>query len=221
LKQTSDDHNWIVARTREEAEKLAKERFPSEKFVLEQDEDVLDTWFSSGLWPFSIMGWPDNVGWPFRSNVNVIANIQLTQTPDFQHFYPSSLLETGGDILFFWVARMVMLGVHLTGRVPFGEVYCHAMVRDAHGRKMSKSLGNVINPIDVIEGISLEDLHKKLEDGNLDKKEIEKAKQGQKIDFPNGIPQCGTDALRFALCAYTSGGKRASCCSALWLADAS
>ena len=100
-----------------------------------------------------------------------------------------------------------MMGVHLTGKVPFPEVYCHAMIRDAHGRKMSKSLGNVIDPVDVIQGLALEDLHLKLLEGNLDEREITKAKQGQKKDFPKGIPQCGTDALRFALCAYTSGGR--------------
>ena len=101
---------------------------------------------------------------------------------------------------------MVMLGVHHTGEVPFKEVYCHAMIRDAHGRKMSKSLGNVIDPIDVIQGLPLEDLHQKLYEGNLDEKEIAKAKAGQKKDYPKGIPQCGTDALRFALCAYSGGG---------------
>ena len=116
-------------------------------------------------------------------------------------------METGWDILFFWVARMVMLGIKLTGRVPFSEVFCHAMIRDAHGRKMSKSLGNVIDPVDVIEGITLEGLHAKLLEGNLDPREVEKAKQGQKADYPKGIPSCGTDALRFALCAYTTGGR--------------
>lgn len=129
------------------------------------------------------------------------------QTEDFENFYPNSILETGWDILFFWVARMVMLGLRLTDKMPFPEVYCHAMIRDAHGRKMSKSLGNVIDPIDVIEGAQLEALHAKLLGGNLDEKEVQKAKQGQKKDFPKGIPQCGTDALRFALCAYTSGGE--------------
>ena len=131
----------------------------------------------------------------------------IIQTQDFTNFYPASLLETGWDILFFWVARMVLLGVYLTDKVPFNEVFCHAMIRDAHGRKMSKTLGNVIDPIDVIEGISLEALHDKLSNGNLDDNEIAKAKQGQKKDFPKGIPQCGTDALRFALCAYSGGGK--------------
>jgi valyl-tRNA synthetase len=117
------------------------------------------------------------------------------------------MLETGWDILFFWVARMVMLGLRLTGKMPFNEVLCHAMIRDAHGRKMSKSLGNVIDPLDVIQGLALEKLHGKLHEGNLDAQEIEKAKLGQKKDFPKGIPQCGTDALRFALCAYSGGGK--------------
>ena len=101
---------------------------------------------------------------------------------------------------------MVFFGIKLTGRMPFKEVFCHAMIRDAHGRKMSKSLGNVIDPIDVIEGIPLEALHKQLYQGNMDEKEIEKAISGQKKDFPKGIPQCGTDALRFALCAHSGGG---------------
>lgn len=184
----NDGQWWVVGRTeaqaRERAEKVANGR----PFTLEQDEDVLDTWFSSGLWPFSIMGWPK-------------------ETADLKHYYPSSLLETGWDILFFWVARMVMLGVRLTGQIPFREVFCHAMVRDAHGRKMSKSLGNVVDPIDVIEGISLDALHAKLLEGNLDEREITKAAAGQKKDFPKGLPQCGTDALRFALCAYTSAGR--------------
>ncbi|KAJ8659411.1 hypothetical protein O0I10_004773 [Lichtheimia ornata] len=184
---TSNDH-WVSGRDEADARAQAEIKFPGKTFTLEQDPDVLDTWFSSGLWPFSIMGWPD-------------------KTADFEKFYPASLLETGWDILFFWVARMVMLGIKLTGKVPFSEVFCHAMIRDAHGRKMSKSLGNVIDPVDVIEGINLEGLHAKLYEGNLDPREIEKAKAGQKADFPKGIPQCGTDALRFALCAYTTGGR--------------
>ncbi|KAI8811075.1 tRNA synthetases class I-domain-containing protein [Cladochytrium replicatum] len=191
----SDNSNWVCGRTEEEARaRAAKKLGISEKdVVLEQvtqfeDPDVLDTWFSSGLWPFSIMGWPE-------------------KTNDMKLFYPNSMLETGWDILFFWVARMVMLGITLTGEVPFKTVFCHAMVRDAHGRKMSKSLGNVIDPLDVIEGIKLEFLQKRLEEGNLDPKEVQKAQDGQKKDFPNGIPQCGTDAMRFALLAYTSAGR--------------
>lgn len=183
----ADSTNWVAGRTREEAEQKAAAKFTG-KFELEQDEDVLDTWFSSGLWPFSTLGWPE-------------------KTPDMAKFYPMSLLETGWDILFFWVARMVMLGLKLTGEVPFTEVFCHSLVRDAQGRKMSKSLGNVIDPLDVIAGISLQGLHDKLRVGNLDSREIKKAEDGQKISFPNGIPECGTDALRFALCAYTTGGR--------------
>ncbi|GAA5850278.1 hypothetical protein JCM8547_001076 [Rhodosporidiobolus lusitaniae] len=179
---------WVTGRNEAEALERAKAKFPGKQFVLEQDEDVLDTWFSSGLWPFSIQGWPD-------------------KTKDLDHFYPSSLLETGWDILFFWVARMVLLGVYLTGQMPFSEVFCHAMIRDAHGRKMSKSLGNVIDPIDVIEGATLEALHAQLRTGNLAAKEVELAEKGQKKDFPNGIPQCGTDALRFALANYSSTGR--------------
>ncbi|KIM79390.1 hypothetical protein PILCRDRAFT_792056 [Piloderma croceum F 1598] len=184
----NDGKHWVVGRTLKEVTERAKALAQGAKFTLEQDEDVLDTWFSSGLWPFSLMGWPE-------------------QTPDFHNFYPGSVLETGWDILFFWVARMVMLGIKLTGKVPFKEVYCHAMVRDAHGRKMSKSLGNVVDPIDVIQGLPLETLHEKLNEGNLDEKEIAKAKAGQKKDYPKGIPQCGTDALRFAFCAYSGGGR--------------
>ncbi|OAD79556.1 hypothetical protein PHYBLDRAFT_105744 [Phycomyces blakesleeanus NRRL 1555(-)] len=184
----SDNHFWVSGQDEAAAKVEAEKRFPGKKFSLEQDPDVLDTWFSSGLWPFSIMGWPEN-------------------TDDMQKYYPSSLLETGWDILFFWVARMVMLGIKLTGKVPFKEVFCHAMIRDAHGRKMSKTLGNVIDPVDVIEGISLDGLYQKLLDGNLDPKEVATAKAGQKADFPKGIPECGTDALRFALCAYTTGGR--------------
>ncbi|KAF9476104.1 hypothetical protein BDN70DRAFT_995902 [Pholiota conissans] len=184
----NDGAHWVVGRTIEEARSRAEKLAAGRPFELVQDEDVLDTWFSSGLWPFSIMGWPD-------------------KTADLAKYYPSSILETGWDILFFWVARMVLLGLHLTGEMPFKEVYCHAMIRDAHGRKMSKSLGNVIDPLDVIQGLALEDLHKKLYEGNLDEKEIVKATVGQKKDFPKGIPQCGTDALRFALCAYSGGGR--------------
>eukprot|EP01119_Soliformovum_irregulare_P003020 TRINITY_DN1329_c0_g1_i1.p1 TRINITY_DN1329_c0_g1~~TRINITY_DN1329_c0_g1_i1.p1 ORF type:complete len:1040 (-),score=311.70 TRINITY_DN1329_c0_g1_i1:558-3677(-) len=184
----ADNNSWVVGRNTEEAMKEARAKYPKvdpSKITLQQDPDVLDTWFSSGLFPFSVFGWPE-------------------QTPDMAAFYPTSLLETGSDILFFWVARMVMMGQYLTGQLPFKQVFLHAMVRDAHGRKMSKSLGNVIDPLDMITGIQLQALHEKLKEGNLDPKEIEKATQGQKEDFPSGIPECGTDAMRFALCAYTS-----------------
>ncbi|KAL3358396.1 hypothetical protein AABB24_015494 [Solanum stoloniferum] len=181
----SDDH-WIVARNEEEARDLASRKFLGKKIVeISQDPDVLDTWFSSGLFPLSVLGWPDN-------------------TADFKTFYPTSVLETGHDILFFWVARMVMLGIKLGGDLPFSKVYLHPMIRDAHGRKMSKSLGNVVDPLEVINGITLDGLHKRLKEGNLDAKEFERAKEGQAKDFPDGIPECGADALRFALVSYTA-----------------
>ncbi|CAK1580629.1 unnamed protein product [Parnassius mnemosyne] len=183
-----EEELWVAAHSEEEALAKASAKFgvSSEQITLKRDEDVLDTWFSSGLFPFSIFGWPD-------------------QTDDLKAFYPGSLLETGHDILFFWVARMVFFGQRLLGKLPFKEVYLHPMVRDAHGRKMSKSLGNVIDPVDVVRGVTLEQLHAQLLESNLDPKEVEKAKQGQKQDYPNGIPECGTDALRFALCAMTQG----------------
>lgn len=129
------------------------------------------------------------------------------QTNDLDNFYPNSILETGWDILFFWVARMVFFGNTLTGKMPFKEVYCHPMVRDAQGRKMSKSLGNVIDPIDIITGQTLQKLHNDLRMGNLPDGEIRKAEDGQKKMYPKGIPQCGTDALRFALANYTSSSE--------------
>ena len=190
---THDDgaNVWVSGRSEEEArEKAAALLGISIKDVeLEQDPDVLDTWFSSGLWPFSTLGWPN------------------TDAKDFTDFYPTTMLETGWDILFFWVARMVMMGIELTGRTPFRQVFCHAMVRDAHGEKMSKSKGNVIDPLDAITGVTLQQLHDTLSKGNLSASEIKKARDGQKRDYPKGIPECGTDALRFALCAYTHQGR--------------
>ncbi|KAK0180207.1 hypothetical protein PV327_005873 [Microctonus hyperodae] len=186
----SDDELWVSGRTESEAKEKASRKFnvSIDKIILQQDPDVLDTWFSSALFPFSIFGWPDS-------------------TPELEAFYPGTLLETGHDILFFWVARMVFFGQKLMGKLPFNEVYLHAMVRDAHGRKMSKSLGNVIDPMDVIRGVTLDALHQQLYNSNLDEKELKNAIEGQKRDYPQGIPECGTDALRFALCAYTSQGR--------------
>lgn len=179
----SDMNYWSVARTEEIALRNALERFPGENVTLEQDEDVLDTWFSSGLFPFSTLKWPQN-------------------SKDYDAFYPNTILETGQDILFFWVARMVMMGLELTDKLPFKQVFLHPMVRDRYGRKLSKMLGNVVDPIAVIEGITLEELHETLMVGNLPDSEIEKAKKGQKKDYPSGIPECGADALRFALLDY-------------------
>lgn len=175
---------WHVGRSREEAAVQSGHRAED----LEQDEDVLDTWFSSGLWPFAILGWPE-------------------KTADFERYYPTTMLETGSDILFFWVARMVMLGIELTGQEPFSQVLLHGIVRDAHGRKMSKSLGNVIDPIFVIDGCALDGLVETMKSGNLANAEVKRAETALRQDFPNGIPRCGADALRFTLLSYTSGMK--------------
>lgn len=183
---------WIVARSEAEARKQAAAllKVSEGDVVLAQDEDVLDTWFSSGLFPFSVMGWPDN-------------------TADLAGFFPTSLLETGLDILFFWVARMVMMSLQLTDQLPFKDVYLHAMVRDKEGRKMSKSLGNVIDPLEVIHGCTLDTLYQKLQSGNLAQKEVAKAQEAFKVDFgaDGGIPACGADALRIGLLAYTVQGR--------------
>lgn len=185
------NNRWVVARNEEQAYEKALVLLNctnKDQIVLERDEDVLDTWFSSGLFPFSVMGWPN-------------------QTIDMDAFYPNTLLETGIDILFFWVARMVMMGLQLTNTLPFTTVFLHAMVRDKEGRKMSKSLGNVIDPLEVIYGCTLESLQQRLDAGNLPIKEIERAKQNNTIEFPEGIPECGSDALRFGLLAYTVQGR--------------
>lgn len=183
----TDSDRWVAGRTVEEARKKAESKFADKKATLERDPDVLDTWFSAGLWPFSTLGWPKD-------------------THDMQKLFPTSVLETGWDILFFWVARMIFFSLYLTGKVPFKEVYCHSLIRDSEGRKMSKSLGNVIDPIDIMEGISLQALHEKLRIGNLDPKELKTAEKYQKTAFPQGIPECGADALRMALIGYTTRG---------------
>jgi valyl-tRNA synthetase len=177
-----------VATSRAAAEEKARKQFGDRNFRLEQDPDCLDTWFSSGLWPMAILGWP---------------NIENT---NYSRLFPTSLLKTGWDILFFWVARMIMLSLKLTGQVPFTEVYCHSLIRDSEGRKMSKSLGNVVDPLEIINGVNLDALYVKLHAGNLEQAEIEKAKKYQKTAFPQGIPECSSDALRFTLISYTTGG---------------
>jgi len=184
---SSNNELWVSGRTLEEATKKAEEKFKGKTFTLERDEDVLDTWFSSGLWPFSTLGWPK-------------------QTTDLKELFPTSVLETGWDIVPFWVTRMIFLSLKLTGEIPFKEVYCHSLIRDSEGRKMSKSLGNVVDPIDIMTGISLQELKDKLRSGNLDPKELKTAEKYQNASFPQGIPECGADALRMALCAYTTGG---------------
>ncbi|XP_023665597.1 valine--tRNA ligase, mitochondrial [Paramormyrops kingsleyae] len=186
----TDEERWVWGRSEEEARERAAARFgvTPDAVTLTRDPDVLDTWFSSALFPFAMLGWP-------------------RQTQDLQQFYPNSLLETGSDLIFFWVARMVMLGMELTGQLPFKQVLFHSLVRDNHGRKMSKSLGNVIDPLDIISGVSLQRLQDKIKDGNLEPRETSIALKAQKKDYPKGIPECGTDALRFALCTYKAQGE--------------
>ncbi|KAH8739552.1 valyl tRNA synthetase [Cryptosporidium ryanae] len=187
------DEKWVAAESPEAAVKEAIRIFDlDEEFTVEQDEDVLDTWFSSGLIPFSPLGWPEFCN---------------EKDSDYSIYFPTTLLETGSDIIFFWVARMVMLSFACTDQLPFKTVYLHAMVRDSQGRKMSKSLGNVIDPIEVIQGISLESLNGKLLEGNLPLSEINKSKENNSKDFPDGIPECGADALRIGLLAYTKQGR--------------
>eukprot|EP01126_Amoeba_proteus_P064670 TRINITY_DN9079_c0_g1_i2.p1 TRINITY_DN9079_c0_g1~~TRINITY_DN9079_c0_g1_i2.p1 ORF type:complete len:793 (-),score=173.60 TRINITY_DN9079_c0_g1_i2:128-2506(-) len=198
----SIDEEWVVALTEEEAREKAIRIFGenSENF-LEQDPDVLDTWFSAALFPISTLGWP----WP----VDNPSAQPTTPTilPTFSNYYPLSVMETGSDILFFWVARMVMLCEFFTKMVPFRSVLLHAMVRDSEGRKMSKSLGNVIDPIHVIDGITKQDMIHGLESGNLEPKELQRAIANVNQNFPHGIPTCGTDALRLTFAMYTQQGK--------------
>ena len=172
----------------ESENEIRKQHNIENSITLIQDDDVLDTWFSSALWPFSSLGWPD-------------------ETYDLKTFYPTNVLVTGFDIIFFWVARMVMMGLKFMNEIPFKEIYIHGLIKDKNGQKMSKSKGNILDPIDLIDGISLDELLDKRVQGLMQPEMEKRIINDTKKEFPNGIPDFGTDALRFNFAIQASTGR--------------